>query len=106
MAKQWHSILPIRPPIKMSKKGFKLYLQINSEFSVKSNTVQTEKIEFESSTYNKVYCKAMTEIPSTILVGWFPILTEVHTAGAGYDGGGTAALLAGATYLFALKMQR
>ena len=94
MAKQWHSILPIRPPIKMSKKSFK-YLQVNSEFSVQLNTVQTEKIEFESSTYNKVYCKAMTEIPSTILVGWFPILTEVHTAGAGYGGGGTAALLAG-----------
>ena len=37
-------------PLKMSKKSFK-YLQVNSEFSVKSNTVQTEKIEFESSTY-------------------------------------------------------
>ena len=51
MAKQWQGILPIRPPIKMSKKVLNTYQQVNSEFSVKLNTVQTEKIEFESSTY-------------------------------------------------------
>ena len=38
-------------PLICQKKVLNTYLQVNSEFSVKLNTVQTEKIEFESSTY-------------------------------------------------------